>query len=180
MFSKFRSSLASRASVRTNLHRRDSCRGGNPRLLVGEHPRTPLNILVADGSAPTALMGRTALLPLLLFLFHRLRPLNSQNLLHVSLVDGQLVPVFSDLVKLGIERFLLPQKLGEFRLQALDRRQLLKAGLVERFLGCSMEPDFFLMLRQEAFGVAGLFVGREDLPRMGIIDDMSFQCSRRA
>ena len=78
-----------------------------PACLSGEHPRTPLNILVADGSAPMALMGRTVLLPLLLFLFHRLRPLDSQNLLHVGLVDGQLVPVFPDLVKLGIERFLL-------------------------------------------------------------------------
>ena len=125
-------------------------------------------------------MGRTALLPLLLFLFHRLHPLDAQKLLHVSLVDGQLVPVFPDLMKLGIERFLLPQKLGEFRLQALDRRQLLKAGLIERFLSRPLEPYLFLMLRQEAFGVAGLFVGREDLPRMGIIDDMSFQCSRRA
>ena len=74
-----------------------------PAFLSGEHPRTPWNILVADGSAPTALMGRTALLPLLLFLLHRLRPLNSQNLLHIGLVDGQLVPVFPDLVKLGIE-----------------------------------------------------------------------------
>ena len=48
-------------------------------------------------------MGRTALLPLLLFLFHRLRPLDSQNLLHIGLADGQLVPVFPDLVKLNIE-----------------------------------------------------------------------------
>ena len=92
-----------------------------PACLSGEHPQTPWNILVADGSAPTALMGRTALLPLLLFLFHWLHSLDSQNLLHVGLVDGQLAPAFPDLVKLGIERFLLPQKLGEFRLQALDR-----------------------------------------------------------
>ena len=173
MFSKFRSSLASRASVRTNLHRRNSLRCGNPCLLVGRASPNPLEHPLEDGSAPTALMGRTALLPLLLFLLHRLRPLNSQNLIHIGLVDGQLVPVFPDLMKLGIERFLLTQKLGEFRLQALDRGQLLKAGLVERFLGRPMEPDFFLMLRQEAFGVAGLFVGREDLPRMGIIDDMT-------
>ena len=71
--------------------------------LSGEHPRTPLNILVADGSAPTAIMGRTALLPLLLFLFHWLHSLDAQNLLHVSFVDGQLVQVFPDLMKLGIE-----------------------------------------------------------------------------
>ena len=79
-----------------------------PACLSEEHPRTPLNILIEDGSAPTVLMGRMALLPFRLFLFQRFRSLDAQNLLHVGLVDGQLVPAFPDLVKLGIERFLLP------------------------------------------------------------------------
>ena len=72
-------------------------------MLVGGASPNPFEHPLEDGSAPTALMGRTALLPLLLFLFHRLRPLDSQNLLHIGLADGQLVPVFPDLVKLNIE-----------------------------------------------------------------------------
>ena len=89
------------------LHHRDFRRSGNPCLLVRGASPNPVEHPREDGSAPAVLMSRTSLLPRLLLFFHRLRPLDAQNLLHVGLVDGQLVPFPPDLVKLGIEGFLL-------------------------------------------------------------------------
>lgn len=76
---------------------------------------------------------------------------------------------------LRIRRLFLAKQPRILRIKALDGGQLLNAQRVKGLFGSPVQRDLVLMLQTVFRRVAGLAVGRVDLARSGVVDDMPFQ-----
>lgn len=118
------------------------------------------------------LIERDSLTLLLLLFFLDLALLIAENPVHIGLDREQFAHLVSCFTVVGIGCFLLRQQLCIFLLQTLDGGQFFQPQLIKRFFRGAVQQDVGLMLGQIFLGVAGGFVGRKDLPRFGIVDDL--------
>ena len=99
----------------------------------------------------------------------------SQQLLVVGLVDGQLPKLLSDGGELGVGGLLLGQERGKLGLQGFHRGELADAQTVKGFLGGPMNHNIRLVLGEESPGPARLLIGGVHVAGLGVVDDVGFE-----
>ena len=76
---------------------------------------------------------------------------------------------------LRIRRLFLTKKPRILRIKTLDGGELLNAQRVKGLFGSPVQRDLVLMLQTVFRRVTGLALGRVDLARSGVVDDVPFQ-----
>ena len=105
------------------------------------------------------------------FSFHGKRIL-PQNPVYICLGSLQRTHLHSGLLEIRIHGFFLRQKLGIFRLQALDGGQLFETLLIKKLLCCPVQKDFGFMFRKKSFRIACFPIGHINVTGLGVVDDM--------